>query len=138
MDPVYGNGNPVEAFIYNGTTYLTIRAVSDALGKAALWDGETKSVYIGKHSSEKPVARLIDMDYFYNEGGDSWHSIKATGIEDNIGDTHYDGINFTKEGYIYCEVNRVYLINDKPSKFNGTIALADKTKSTNDKVFIKI
>ncbi|NLK44698.1 MAG: hypothetical protein GX300_09930 [Tissierellia bacterium] len=33
LDPIDANGNPVEAFIYNGTTYLPVRAVAEALGK---------------------------------------------------------------------------------------------------------
>lgn len=44
------NGNVVEPFVYNGTTYLPVRAVGEALGKTVLWDGETKTVYLGEMS----------------------------------------------------------------------------------------
>jgi len=40
------NGNIVEPFIYNGTTYLPVRAVSEALGKTVEWDGATQTVYV--------------------------------------------------------------------------------------------
>ncbi len=40
-------GNIVEPFIYEGTTYLPVRAVGEALGKSVSWDGATKAVYIG-------------------------------------------------------------------------------------------
>ena len=43
------HGNP-DAFIYNGTTYVAVAAVSKSLGKNVIWDGDTKSVYIGKHA----------------------------------------------------------------------------------------
>lgn len=42
------HGNP-DAFIYNGTTYVAVAAVSKSLGENVKWDGDTKSVYIGKH-----------------------------------------------------------------------------------------
>lgn len=42
------HGNP-EAFIYNGTTYIAAKAVSNSLGENVKWDGKTRSVYIGKH-----------------------------------------------------------------------------------------
>jgi len=41
-------GNAVEPFIYNGTTYLPVRAVGSAFGKTVDWDGATQSVYVGK------------------------------------------------------------------------------------------
>lgn len=46
LDMTDVNGNPVSAFIYNGTTYLPARAISEANGKDVEWDGEAKSVYI--------------------------------------------------------------------------------------------
>ena len=40
-------GNVVEPFIYNGTTYLPVRAVAEAVGKSVDWDGDTSTVYLG-------------------------------------------------------------------------------------------
>lgn len=47
LNPTDVNGNPVETFVYNGTTYVPLRAVSQSLGKAVSYDGATQSVYIG-------------------------------------------------------------------------------------------
>ena len=41
------NGNTVEPFIVDGTTYLPVRAVAEALGKEVSWDGDSKTVFIG-------------------------------------------------------------------------------------------
>lgn len=46
--PTDAGGNHVETFVYNGTTYVPIRAVSEAFNKPVNWDGATSSVYIGK------------------------------------------------------------------------------------------
>lgn len=46
-----------EPFTYEGTTYLPIRAVAEAVGKDVTWDGNTKTVYLG----EKPVTQTPNL-----------------------------------------------------------------------------
>ena len=58
LDARDANGNPVETFVYNGTTYLPVRAVGEAVGKAVQWESKTSSVYIGQHKSDKPAVWL--------------------------------------------------------------------------------
>lgn len=53
------NGESVEPFIYNGTTYLPIRSVGEALGEEVDWDGTTKTVYIGGVPGEETY--LLDV-----------------------------------------------------------------------------
>ncbi len=42
------NGKAVYPIILNGTTYLPVRAVGQAFGRAVSWDGATNTVYIGE------------------------------------------------------------------------------------------
>ena len=49
----------VEPFIYNGTTYLPVRAVGDAIGKQVTWDGGSKTVYLGEAPNSKKW--MIDL-----------------------------------------------------------------------------
>lgn len=49
LNPTDVNGNPVEVFVYNGTTYLPVRAVSEALDIPVEWEASTRTVYLGKH-----------------------------------------------------------------------------------------
>ncbi len=51
ITPLDANGNAVEPFIVNGTTYLPVRAISNALGKYVTWDASSNTVKI---YSEKP------------------------------------------------------------------------------------
>lgn len=46
ITPTDANGNAVEPFAINGTTYLPVRAVGDALGLDVEWDGERKMVVL--------------------------------------------------------------------------------------------
>lgn len=94
LEPKDANGNPVEVFVYNGTTYLPVRAISNALEIPIQWDGKTSSVYIGKHTGDKPATYLGEMDYLSKRN----ISIEEE-LTDNLGDTHQYCICFaTKWG----------------------------------------
>lgn len=111
LNPTDANGNPVEAFIYNGTTYLPVRAVSEALGQVVQWDGRTNSVYIGKHASDTPAAWLSQMEYFSGTESDRFYT--AATEKDNLGDTH-----------AYCITrgfDRTYVLNGQYSRISGTL-----------------
>jgi len=47
---VDGNGNIVYPLMYNGTTYLPVRSLSNLLGIGIRWDGGTRTVNIGGSS----------------------------------------------------------------------------------------
>lgn len=56
LDP---NGNGVEPFTYNGTTYVPLRAVSEALGQNVKWDDATKSIYVGSTPKAQAPATKV-------------------------------------------------------------------------------
>lgn len=49
--PKDSNGNIVEPFTVNGTTYLPVRAIADALGLGVSWDGATQTVKLTRDGS---------------------------------------------------------------------------------------
>lgn len=109
LDPRDANGNPVEVFIYNGTTYLPVRAISEALEIPVQWDGSTRSVYVGKHTGNKPAVWLADMDYFLGTENLS----KANTAKDNTGETH---VHCIMRGF-----TRKYMLNGNYSRLTGTL-----------------
>ena len=52
---VDANGQAVEPFAIDGTTYLPVRAVSEALGLDVGWDATTSTVTLTSPADEKPV-----------------------------------------------------------------------------------
>ena len=112
LNPKDANGNPVEAFIYNGTTYLPVRAVGEAVGKTVQWEGKTSSVYIGKHTSDKPAVWLDSLDYFDQKF--DWFAVTVNGTgKDNCGNTY--------EREIACRYfDRTYNLNGMYSSMTGT------------------
>ena len=93
--PTDVNGNVVEPFIYNGTTYLPVRAVANAFGKDVKWDGKNWTVYLGKEGRMEPDNRLDKLQYMdYREGDrDNWLSL-VTSIQDYNGKLYTNGLLF--------------------------------------------
>lgn len=58
------NGNVIEPFIYNGTTYLPIRALAETLGLDVSYDGTTKKVSLsGQMGGQQPQnSTTIDVE----------------------------------------------------------------------------
>lgn len=61
--PTDANGNTVEPFIYDGTTYLPVRAVASALGVEVGWDGDTGTVYLGEQPKTTYWLLKTETDY---------------------------------------------------------------------------
>lgn len=117
LHPVDSAGNPIDIFVYNGTTYLPVAAVSKALGKPVQWEGSTRSVYIGKHSSSTPAAYLSEMDYFFITGG-KWEFDKMT--KDNLGVDHMHSICLSST---YASGDITYKLNGQYSRLSGAFYL---------------
>ena len=63
MQPTDSEGKPVETFIYNGTTYVPLRAVSQSLNYAVNWDGANRRVYIGEMPGQKQYLNDVCPPY---------------------------------------------------------------------------
>lgn len=117
LNPTDVNGNKVEPIIYNGTTYLPVRAVANALGKAVYWDGPNYTVYLGDMNGnlEYPTEELSCDD---NIGYDSWRA--SNNLRDN-----YDNIytNAIYQSAIPWGIEPCYqkLCGMKYSRFKGII-----------------
>ena len=101
ITPRDANGNTVEPFILDGTTYLPVRAVGEALGKAVKWDGATSTVYLGDVPGEAvnwvtklpPYQVTNDDDNYYHgtgrvqsfDGSDPRNSFSVTGVKHTVG-----------------------------------------------------
>ena len=62
VTPKDANGNTVEPFIIDGTTYLPVRAISNALGINVTWDGNTNTVVM-TNSNASPSGNVIYENY---------------------------------------------------------------------------
>lgn len=129
LNPVDANGKSVEVFIYNGTTYLPVRVVANAVGKPVIWDGKTSSVYLGKHKSNEPTVMLHELDYFntseklYGEN----RIITGKSYKDIFGKQYTDYISYDKT---YSSAWYEYRINGQYSSLKGIIAMNYDKRTT--------
>ena len=57
LEPKDATGNTVEPFIMNGTTYLPVRAISEALGLTVGWDDKTSTVILTEGADDVFITR---------------------------------------------------------------------------------
>ncbi len=88
------NGSRVEPFIYEGTTYIPVRGVAQALGCQVDWDGSSKSVYIWDNQSSGSDY-LVDVCPPYETSGCSVYSASSGKSFKMAGNNYSNGFTFT-------------------------------------------
>ena len=106
ITPHDANGNTVEPFIVDGTTYLPVRAVGEALGKEVGWDGATRTVSIGHAPElEAPWKDLhpftTDGNTRIYDGSDPAATFTAAGQEHQFGVVLNEGWHTGKPNVIW-------------------------------------
>lgn len=130
LNPTDAQGNRVEPMIYNGTTYLPVRAVANAMGKAVYWDGPNYTVYLGQAPipGELPyptieLENMTSINDEANKAGTDW-------LTDNYGNRYNNAICNRYIPFSYRSfINLEYLLNMKYNKFKGTLYVPNETKS---------
>lgn len=113
MTPRDTAGKEVEPFIYNGTTYLPVRAVGEAVGKEVSYDGSTNTVYLGKSGQVKYLGQQVkayQMSYFAREGT-----------------VTMGGNNYTNGLSLDSNTNAYYNLNGLYSSISGVYGTKDGT-----------
>ncbi|MBE6680668.1 MAG: copper amine oxidase N-terminal domain-containing protein [Ruminococcaceae bacterium] len=119
------NGNVVEPFIMDGTTYLPVRGVANAFDKDVEWDGKTSTVYIGKKDRMAPDNRLDKVQYTNYTESDSrnWMEVVNGTVTDYNNNTYTNGlINYIDQwagGYNQID----YPLNGQYERLTGQIVL---------------
>ncbi len=140
---VYADGQLVdttgaEPFIYNGTTYLPVRTVAEALGKEVNWVGETSTVYLGAMPSVYvETDTLLEDMYSYNSTFTKVEHVK-TGT-DNMNNKYQTGCIFNCTTSGKDNDNTVeYSLNGKYSAFEGTVAVPYVERNQNRSKILKV
>lgn len=124
VKPTDSDGKVVEPFIYDGTTYLPLRALSNALTnyeKEVSWNAKTSSIYVG----QSPVASQTDFSELQPYNSSS--SIVVTGSEAkfNILDKTVTPFNLVKGG-----MDQIFILQSNYSSLDGQFIVPYSTLGT--------
>lgn len=100
------SGQQLYPIVYNGSTYLPVRAIGDALGATVEWDDETKTV--GLSEAKKPGTIDAPTMSGKKNGKDSFSTLMFS-MESKDGEMLLSGDYFALD----CEVIDLYVGNQK-------------------------
>ena len=125
VKPTDADGKIVVPFAYEGTTYLPVRAVAQALNQPVSWDSSTKSVYIGVNPNG---TALTDLRYAradnYVEVYDSSNPMQSA----LAGKIYSTGIYFSAD-WTGGKIHGVdYNLDSKYERLTGDFGIDDKYK----------
>jgi len=129
ITPKDPNGNIVDPFVSEGTTYLPVRAVAEALGKTVFWEGATQSVYIGTRPGEEQY--MTDILPAYQTGSENiyeeYSALASGGAEafSMAGVKYLNGFIFTSTGHFPEKDYAIYNLNGQYSSISGVLAHVD-------------
>lgn len=129
LHPTDVNGKAVNSMIYNGTTYLPVRALASALGKAVYWDGPNYTAYLGNMNGtlQYPTVMLKDMTSISSKVR------TTTKLTDNYGN-RYGSATTNDYGSTGSSKGNVleYLLNMKYSSFKATLYVPEGETSNKE------
>ena len=141
LDPKDADGNTVEPFVSNGTTYLPVRAIANAFGKDVNWDAETSSVMLGSRNYDW-LDQMSPID-FETTGTRDRNTLATLEVESRMTDgtkcnrglqfyLYNDingGVNENDDGTVECFYKVSYLLDNNYSDFEGIVADLDHSGS---------
>ena len=125
IEPKDANGNAVQPFIYNGTTYLPVRAVGNAINKKVDWDGVDKVVYLGAKPGEESL--WLEQCPPYQTRGWTKYTLADNKFFTMSGNNYTNGYVSNIDGTSQALFN----LNGKYNKFEFTVGHIDGTNEFN-------
>ncbi len=128
LDARDANGGKVEPFVYNGTTYLPVRAVAEALKKEVTWDGVEKVVYLGaKPGNSENWLDVCGPYQYYGEWTE--YRLRENEYFTMSGQKYTNGFTLGKSSNWYnSPFTALFNLNGKYNSLSFTVGHVDGTK----------
>lgn len=116
------NGTKVEPFIYNGTTYLPLRATADLAGMSVTYDGATKSVYLWDNLVASNTYLMEACPPYETSGMDTY--LQTSGKSFEMGGKKYSN-GLESRGLIWGEPYALFNLDGRYSTMHLTVGQLD-------------
>lgn len=127
-------------FVYNGTTFVPLRFISESLGLDVKWEGSTRTVHIGEMeeaSSVYPGNGIDHMNYQSGYSGNKYeYKYNANKkIKDNIGNEYSNYITLYIDSWAYTSSDEAwnyieFPLNGQYSTFKTKVGITDDYKES--------
>jgi hypothetical protein len=125
ITPRDGQGNVVEPFIHNGTTFLPARAIAEALGQTVEWDGATQTVYIGPRPGTVQFLPDVAPAFQYDTPGASAYTEFSSLQSGGVGRFALAGVTYTDGMTFWGNPWAVYNLNSQFTSLSGVVGVLD-------------
>lgn len=131
-----------QGFVYDGTTYVPLRFVGEALGKEVQWDGDNETIWVGKVDGRSTY--LSELEYATSEISGRYNAIVFDTWEDSkfriAGTDYIHGIGVAVEPFMDTKqlVTIDYNLNGKYSTLDGFAGIDDSAKDIKIPITFKV
>lgn len=130
-------------FVYNGTTYVPLRFIADALGEPIDWDSKTGTISIGETNNKNASHWDTDIKHMnfqsYQGSYSYWYDTKGKVMGNNLG-TEYtnflvlESTTFYSTAYALME----FPLNGQYNRFTAQVAPTNQYLTTQGSLDFKI
>ena len=150
------NNPEQKPFVYNGTTFVPLRFISENLGYPVKWDGQNQTIYIGETGEENAIYPGNGINHMNYQEGDISNQFRyvydsktetdyvfanKSIIKDNVGNQYDKFITL----YLFSYANESkkwnfleFPLNGNYKSFKAKVGLTDSYKSTKENIKVQI
>lgn len=128
-------------FIYNGTTYVPLRFVADALDIPVDWDGASGTIFVGETDDDQVNFWDTDIKHSNSNGSANFkysHGKTNKSVASNMGNRYSNYLTMKQNSSFSRFTEITFPLNGAYSEFKGIVGCTEEYKKGNPEVLLTI